>query len=226
MTAAYPGLPRATIGFLAELAARNDRDWMAAQRERYERDWKAAGLDLAAALAAPAAAVGLTVVPRIDASLRRLHRDTRFSADKRPFHTDLHLILSAGEPVGRRPGVHLVIGPSGLGYGVGEWGLTPGRLAAFRAAVLDPDRRATLLRHVAHAEAQGCTFDPPDLARLPRGMAGAPEWEHLLRRRSFVLRTREPRPLPEALFHAAAPDLLAGIAAGLAPVALWLAALP
>lgn len=229
LRAPYPGLPRATIDFLAGLAAANDRDWLAAHRDGYERDWKAAGLDLAAALVTPAAEIGLTVIPRLDASLRRLHRDTRFSADKRPFHTDLHLILSAGEPVGRRPGVHLVIGPAGFDFGVGEWALPPARLAAFRAAVLDEGRRAPLLRAIAAAEAAGCGFGPPDLARLPRGVAApadlSADWAHLLRRKSFVLRARAPQPLPEVLFTPDAPAALAAVAARLAPVAHWLAAL-
>lgn len=227
MSDGYPGLPRSTIGFLAGLAARNDRDWMAAHRADYDRDWKAAGLDLAAALVAPAAELGLTVVPKLDGSLRRLHRDTRFSADRRPFHTDLHLILSAGLPVGKRPGVHLVIGPEGLGHGVGEWRFAPARLAALRTAVQDAGRRAPLLRAIAAAEAAGCAFGPPDLARLPRGAtaAGTEDWAHLLRRTSFVLRTPAPQPLPDAVFTPDAPAMLAALAARLAPVAHWLAAL-
>jgi len=225
MSDAYAGLPRATIDFLSALAAHNDRDWIAAHRADYESAWKAAGLALAAALVAPAAETGLTVVPKIDGSLRRLHRDTRFSADKRPFHARMHLILAAGEPVGRRPGVHLVIGPDGFDYGVGEWAMAPARLAAYRAAVSDGRRRGPLLRHVAAAEDLGCAFDPPDLVRLPRGLTAAGDWEHLLRRKHFVLRTQEPRPLPAALFTPEAPGMLAGIAATLAPVALWLAAL-
>lgn len=225
MSSPYPGLPRATIDFLAGLAAHNDRDWMGAHRAAYDRDWKAAGLDLAAALVAPAAELGLTVVPKIDGSLRRLHRDTRFSPDKRPFHADLHLILSAGQPIGKRPGVHLLLGPEGFQHGVGEWGFPPARLAGFRAAVRDPSRRAPLLRAIAAAEAAGCGFGPPDLARLPRGATADAEWEHLLRRKSFVLRTRAPLPLPEAVFTPDAPAVLAATAARLAPVAHWLAVL-
>lgn len=225
MRAPYPGLPRSAISFLAGLAANNDRDWMAAHRVEYERDWKAAGLDLASALAAPAAELGLTVIPKVDGSLRRLHCDTRFSADRRPFHSDLHLILSAGLPVGKRPGVHLLIGPEGVHLGVGEWGLAPARLASFRTAVRDAGRRGPLLRAIAAAEAAGCAFGPPDLARLPRGLTADGTWEHLLRRKSFVLRTQTPLPLPEALFTPAAPEVLAASAARLAPVAHWLAAL-
>ena len=67
--------------------------------------------------------------------------------------------------------------------------------------------------------------DPPDLARQPRGFKAAGDWEHLLRRRHFVLRTPSPRSMPDDLFGPAAPELLAGIAATLAPVAHWLAEL-
>ena len=226
MSTAYAGLPRATIAFLSGLSRTNSRDWMAAHRDAYDVQWKAAGLDLARALVAPAADIGLTVVPKVDGSLRRLHRDTRFSADKRPFHTEIHLILSAGAPVGKRPGVHLTLGPDGLGYGVGEWGLPPARLTAFRDALTDAGRREPLLRHIAACEAIGCAFGPPDLARLPRGYEGTGDWTHLLRRKSFVLRNRAPRPIPDAVFTAEAPQVLISLAATMAPVAHWLAALP
>jgi len=226
MSAPYPGLPKASIAFLSDLALHNDRDWMARHRDAYERDWKQAGLALCRALVAPAADIGLVVAPRVDGSLRRLHRDTRFSNDKRPFQTEMHLILSAGEPVGKRPGVHLVLGPLGMSYGVGEWRLAPDRLKAYRIALLDERRRAPLLRHIAAAEDMGCRFGAPDLAGMPRNIAAEGDWTHLLRRKSFVLRRHDPLPIPDAVFSRAAPDALIGVAAAMAPVAHWLAALP
>ena len=106
---AYAGLPPATIAFLLGLAAHNDRDWFDAHRAGYDRDWLAAGLDLVAALSEPCSHLGLLAVPKLNASLRRIHRDVRFSKDKRPYTPHLHLILSTGPDFNTVPGVHLLV---------------------------------------------------------------------------------------------------------------------
>ena len=80
----YAGLPRETIRFLAGLSAENNREWFESHRADYESAWLNAGLDMIAALSGPVSALGLTAVPKLNASLRRIYRDTRFSRDKRP----------------------------------------------------------------------------------------------------------------------------------------------
>lgn len=117
----YPGLPQATTGYLQALAANNRRDWFETHSADYERDWKAVGLDLVSALA-PARAASrprLRAVPKIGESLRRIHRDTRFSADKSPYAPMLHLALTV-EGVPRHRGMHLVVEPEALAFGAGE----------------------------------------------------------------------------------------------------------
>jgi uncharacterized protein (TIGR02453 family) len=219
----YPGLPRGALDFLAGLAANNTRAWFEAHREDYARDWLAAGLDLVAALSEPAAAMGLLAVPKLNASLRRIHRDTRFSRDKTPYHPWLHLILSTGPAFNTAPGVHLVITPQGLGYGAGVYGLEPGPLEAMRRRICEDGARVRLLAALDAAKAVGSTLDPPDLARLPRGYAAA-DWDHLLRRKGLIVRTREDMPPPDWLFTPEAPAKLAAIVRSHLPLLDWLRA--
>jgi uncharacterized protein (TIGR02453 family) len=225
MAEEFAGLPRGMIGFLAGLEANNARDWFEAHRADYEALWLTPGLDLAAALSGPVAKMGLMAVPKLNGSLRRIHRDTRFSPDKRPYSPHLHLILSAGPAFNRAAGVHLVFGPEGFGHGVGQWAPEPAQLETLRRAFCDPAARAAFLALAAKAEALGESLGPPDLARLPKAFAGeAGDWTHLLRRKSIVMRTRGATPLPDWLFG---PECLAGLealVADLAPLALWLQA--
>ncbi|QLQ19065.1 MAG: DUF2461 domain-containing protein [Exiguobacterium profundum] len=221
----FPGIPQATFSFLAGLQSNNNRDWFEAHRADYDRDWLAVGLDLAAALSEPAARLGLMAVPKLNATLRRIHRDTRFSADKRPYHAELHLILSTGPAFNKVPGVHLVFGPTGWGYGAGRYGLSPAALDRWRHAVSDGAERAEIMAWLDRAEQSGCPLDPPDLARVPKGWPGGAGWDHLLRRKSIIARTPGELPLPAWISGPDAVDRLMALVADLAPLALGLARL-
>ena len=220
----YPGLPPQTLAYLRDLAANNSRDWFEAHRDAYEAHWLKAGLDLVAALAplCDRMTPRLMAVPRLNQSLRRIHRDTRFSKDKSPYQPWLHLILSTGTPFNQVPGMHLVLTPDGLGYGAGQYGLEPQALDRMRQRLCDPGDRAQLQTALTAAEAVGSTLDPPDLARAPKGFAPA-DWDHLLRRKHLITRSQTNLPPPDWLFTPSAPDKLAGIIRAHLPVLRWLA---
>ena len=129
---------RETITFLQGLEANNSRNWFEAHRAEYERHWLGAGLDLIAALSQPCAELGLLAVPKLNASLRRIHRDVRFSRDKRPYEPRLHVILSAGLAFNRAPGVHLVIGPRGSATAPGPTGWSLRRWSVFAVWFASP----------------------------------------------------------------------------------------
>ena len=218
----YPGLTPATIDFLAGLETHNTRDWFDAHRAAYERDFLTAGLDLVAALSEHAARLGLAAVPKTNGSLRRIFRDTRFSTDKTPYDPRLHLILSTGPRMTKGPGVHLVIGPHGIGYGAGWYGLDATALDAFRQRISDPQARDELTELLNQAAQIGATLGQPDLAKVPRGYQPQP-WDHLLRRKSIIARTRADIPHPPWVFTPDAGRRWLGIVDTLAPLALWLA---
>jgi uncharacterized protein (TIGR02453 family) len=138
------------FSFLADLRANNDREWFAANKDRYERD-----------VLEPALAFIEDFAPRLhdisphfraDArpsggSLFRIYRDTRFSKDKSPYKTNLgiHFRHERAKDA-HAPGYYLHIGPGEVFAGGGIW--HPGTEGATRireAIVADPERwrRAT-----------------------------------------------------------------------------------
>ncbi|MFM2356741.1 MAG: hypothetical protein RLZZ528_2477 [Pseudomonadota bacterium] len=203
---AYQGLPRQTVDFLAGLAAEPTKPWFDAHRDDYERYWKAAGLDLVEALGPYCSRTvpRIEALPRVGGSLRRINRDVRFSADKTPYAPMLHLAFTVAAGPKHR-GVHLVIQPQSLDFGAGEYGLPPAALEHFRRRVCNEAERAELLRAAAEIEALGGQWDAPDLKRVPQGFDAAPDWDHLLRRKSVILRGSMPLPdwlfTPDALWH-------------------------
>lgn len=221
---AYPGLGQGTVAYLRALAAHNDRDWFEAHRAEYQRDWLEAGLDLIEALAPLCQAMEprLLAVPKLNQSLRRINRDTRFSKDKTPYQPRLHLILSTGPAFNKVPGMHIVLSPEGLGYGAGHYGVEPEALDRMRARICDPGPRGRLLAALETARTVGCEIDPPDLARLPKGYEAAPDWEHLLRRKGMIVRTQADLPQPDWLFSPEAAERLAGITRAHLPLLDWL----
>lgn len=222
----YQGLPRSSLTFLRELQANNRREWFEANRVAYDRDWLTAGLDLIAALAPLCAGLSprLLAVPKLNQSLRRIHRDTRFSKDKTPYQPWLHFILSTGPAFNKMPGMHIVLTPQGLGYGAGQYGLEPEALDRMRRRMCDPRDRSALLAALDEAAKVQSTLDPPDIARVPKGFRAEAEWDHLLRRKGLIVRTQANLPPPDWLFTPEAPGRLAEITRAHLPLLDWLTA--
>lgn len=218
----FQGFSRDLPGFLAGLAAENSRDWFEAHRADYEALWLKPGLDLIPELSGPFAGLGLMAVPKLNASLRRINRDTRFSSDKRPYHARLHLLFSTGPAFNRVPGVHVVISDRGFGHGVGHFAFSAPGLVALRAAFCDGRQRAEFLAHLARVEATGARLGDPELAKVPKGLPAGEDWDHLLRRKQIVVRTPDHRDFPDWLFTADCAPRMMDLLRDLAPLARWL----
>jgi uncharacterized protein (TIGR02453 family) len=149
-TTVEPSFDQGLFGFLIDLKANNDREWFAANKDRYEREL----LEPALAFVEDFAPHLEKISPhfRADAtpsggSLFRIYRDTRFSKDKSPYKTNvgIHFRHERAKDV-HAPGYYLHIGPDEVFAGGGIW--HPGTEGATRireAIVEDPDgwRKAT-----------------------------------------------------------------------------------
>lgn len=163
MDAPFLGFPD-TQAFLRGLAANNDRDWFNANKKAYERAYKA-----------PAEAFTAELRPRLEAlagvklggKIFRIHRDVRFSKDKSPYNTHLHIGFqhqrSGGEPR-RRGGFYFGIDPAALTLGVGAFDFGPADLDRYRRAVADDHEGGELARILARLDA---TLHDADLKRVP-----------------------------------------------------------
>jgi len=222
----YAGVRPETFTFLRSLAANNTRDWFEANRGDYDLHWLEAGLDLIAALAPHCIQMEprLLAVPKLNQSLRRIHRDTRFSRDKTPYQPGMHLILSTGPAFNKVPGMHIVLSPDGLSYGAGHYGLAPEALDRMRHRMCDTGDRGRLQAALDVAKTVGSDLDPADLARVPKGHVADPSWDHLLRRKGLIVRTQTARPVPEWLMSSDAGAGLAGLIRAHLPLLGWLVA--
>ena len=156
--------------FLKAVKRHNNRDWFLAHKERYERDVREPSLRFIADFAPylQQFAPHFAAIPKATGgSLFRIYRDTRFSADKRPYKTHVGIHFPHKQ-VGRDKRVHapvyyLHLEPGGCFAGAGLWHPDAPTLRAVRNAIVErPDDWGRVRR-------TGIVNDGESLRSTPRG---------------------------------------------------------
>ena len=219
----FKGIPKSLPGFLAELADNNNRDWFEENRSGYETLAAEPCLALIEELAPKLAAMQPPhkAVAKVNQSLRRIYRDTRFSKDKTPYYTYLHLIFWAGDHPMRSPGLHVIFSPGGLGLGAGYWSFEKAQLSRYRTAISDDGKRKGLEDALEAAKDAGCHLESPALKRPPAGLDLPAAAERLARQKGIVVRNRN-EAYDDAIFTTDCAGYLAGRLEKLASVERWL----
>ncbi len=220
----FNGFERETFTFLNDLRQNNNRDWFLENRERYEAQFLYPALDFVNAMEDVAAALTPPhkAVAKVNGSLRRINRDVRFSKDKTPYNTGLHLVFWTGDHPNRSAAIHFLLQPDGIGYGAGQWAFSVQQIEQYRRQIsLDKPRRA-LVDALALAAETGCQMGPPELKRLPRGFDGDTGAAEFLRRKSLVVRTLSPVDAPDILFEPEVVQYCGELFDKLAPINAWI----
>lgn len=128
----FAGFSARDLGFLTGLAANNDKAWFTQHRAAYDEGLKPAMGGLIAALNTEFAARDLPFVGDAKKNILRIHRDVRFSKDKRPYKTHVAASLTR-EGLKMAPGmVYVHVEPEG------------GSAPAFDPETIDPLDPSTL----------------------------------------------------------------------------------
>jgi uncharacterized protein (TIGR02453 family) len=142
---AKPYFTRGLFAYLKDLSAHNDREWFQANKERYEEQFRQPALRFIADFGPYVRAVSPHLVcdPRPSGgSLFRIHRDIRFSKDKRPYKT--HCAMQFRHETGKdahAPGLYLHLEPGECFAAAGMWRPPTAECRAVREAIAaDPDR--------------------------------------------------------------------------------------
>jgi uncharacterized protein (TIGR02453 family) len=171
--------------FLAELRRHNERDWFNANKDRYLAHVRDPLVAFIAAIAPKLAALSPHIVadPRPSGgSMLRIYRDTRFTANKKPYKTNaaLWFRVGAGKDV-EAPGYYLHLEPGQVFMAAGMWHPSSEALRAIRGSIVEDPRgwkRATR-SGLAHGEAA--------LKRPPRGVDPDHPLIEDLKRTSFTV---------------------------------------
>ena len=201
--------------FYAALAQSNTKEWWDDHRETYDTILKPSAEALLHDIT-PLLAKRTGV--KIEEKLFRPNRDVRFSKDKTPYKTHIHMMWTMKTGGRQEPVFFFGVSPDYVTVG--------GGLKTFDKAVLDDWRKMVDLdgdrigEIIAALVKKGFVLDEPDLKRVPQPYAADhPLAEHLKRKGMVARRSLGLGPIPEAImvaFDALAPfnTMLADIAEG------------
>lgn len=199
--APFTGFGPRALDFFKALAFHQDKAWFEENRPIYEAEVRRPMEALLATLSRRFAESGPPL--RGDArSIFRLHRDVRFSKDKRPYKTNGGAVLSPDGTKRTQGFLYLHLDPEGCFAASGFWQPQPEELAALRRAVVArPQEMRAVVGRLGRA---GLTLGDGDpLARLPKGFEDVADAgiAAIVRMRNLIVR----RPIADAAL--AAPDL-------------------
>lgn len=184
--------PEVTCRFLADLKDNNDRTWFEDNRDRYEAEWLAPAQSYLAAMSEAMANLSPPhkTAAKVNGSIRRIYRDTRFSKDKTPFDPKLHMVFWTGAHPNRSPAIHLVLHSDRAGCGAGQFAFSKDELNRYLQRVSDdPAWADALVTSVEAMREHGCILTEETLKRFPRGLSVLDRHETLVKRKGLVVRT-------------------------------------
>ncbi len=186
----FAGFRRDFFVFFRELKANNGRAWFEENKPRFREDVQGPMSDFIAAMAPRLAKISKQFVadPRPNGgSMFRIHRDVRFSKDKRPYKE--HAACQFRHRLGRdvhAPGFYVHIAPDEVFFGGGLWMPDPDALLKIRQRIAErPAEWNKVVASKPFVAAFG-GIEGNQLTRPPRGFDATHPFIADIRRKSFV----------------------------------------
>ncbi len=155
---AFDGFFKESVRFFENLKKDNDKDWFALHKGDFEDHVMAPARDFVYEMGKRLREMspGIIADPRVDKSIFRVFRDTRFSADKSPYKTHLGIFFWEGWlPKMECPGFYFHLEPPDLMLGVGVYRFSPPLLAEYRDSVVDPKHGPDLAKALQRIRKRG-----------------------------------------------------------------------
>ncbi len=168
----FDGFSKEMLAFFAGLKKNNSSAWFNEHRAEYERFVKKPTQFFVQAMEEPLMLLdsGINAVPKVNHSIFRLNRDTRFSNDKTPYKTHLGVWFWSGvRPRMECNGFYVQIQNDTVMLGVGMYMFPRHLLSMYRDAVADPKKGTVLARIVAKLENEGYPVGGEHYKKVPAG---------------------------------------------------------
>jgi uncharacterized protein (TIGR02453 family) len=179
----FNGFSAKGLAFLKELDAEQNRVWFEANKAVYEQELRAPLVALVSALGLALSVEGIDLTCDPKRAIFRIHRDVRFSKDKRPYKAHVSAALTRdGEKMA--PGlIYVHVDPKGSFVAAGFYNPEPPALQKIRQRMVDkPDEIKEIVKKLGKC---GLT-----LKRTPRGFEAVEDKAlvELLRLKTLVIR--------------------------------------
>ncbi len=172
----FNGFPQEIDEFFMDLQDNNNREWFNAHKRDYEDYVKQPACEFVVAMGEKLRNIAprINAVPKINQSLFRLNRDTRFAKDKRPYKTDMGIWFWEGERKRMEcSGFYLHFGEGKLMIGAGMYIIPRDMLEQYREAVVDKKLGPRLQKAVDHLSNEGYAIKGQHYKKVPRGYDAA-----------------------------------------------------
>ncbi len=137
----FEGFSAETVFFLKNLKENNNRDWFLARKKDYDKKvlHPAAEFVIEMGDMLQKLSPGIHAEPKVNRSIFRIYRDTRYSADQDPYKNNLSIWFWQGtRKVNESPGYYFELKPEQLSLAAGISVFSRKALRCFREAVADP----------------------------------------------------------------------------------------
>ena len=168
----FNGFPKEMVVFFEELKENNTKEWFDAHRKDYEDVVKHPSEEFVVAMGQKLKPLSPAIhaIPKVNQSLFRINRDTRFSHDKSPYKTNLGIWFWEGERKRMEcSGFYFHIGDGKLMLGTGIHMFSTNLLNLYRDAVLDKRQGPKLIKTLNKITKRGYTVGGKHYKRVPRG---------------------------------------------------------
>jgi uncharacterized protein (TIGR02453 family) len=154
----FSAFPPATRKFLEGIAANNSKEWFEANRALYEEGYIAPARAFVEAVGPALRTLSpeARFEPKVNGSIGRVNRDTRFSKDKRLYKDNLDLFFWHGDKKGwDHPGFFIRLTTKDVWLGAGMHHFMDEGLTRFRDAVIDDRSGRALIAAIETVEKAG-----------------------------------------------------------------------
>ena len=220
----FPGFSKETFEFLSDLERNNSREWFQERRDLYDEYVLDPSQRFVVDMGERLKTISPKVVanPKIDKSIFRIYRDTRFSADKTPYKTHVGIFFWEG---GRKKlgnsGYYLQLNKSSIFIGGGIYGLPKDMLKTFRDSVVDGKKGRELQKILEEIQDnKSYKVGGEHYKRLPSGYDPEHPNARLLLHNGLYAYTESA--LPDEIYSSGFVDYCFGIFRDLSPLHEWL----
>ena len=164
--------PAETMRFLRALKRNNRREWFEAHRGDYENYVRQPMTAIVERLAVDLRAFAPELVASPKVSMYRIYRDTRFSADKKPYKTHIAAVFpTRGLPKHEGAGTYFHVSPDEVWIGGGMYMPQPPQLYAVREHIAGHLKQLQAIVESPGFRKHLGTLGGDTLSRVPRGFA-------------------------------------------------------
>jgi uncharacterized protein (TIGR02453 family) len=171
----FNGFQKEAATFLKQLKKNNTQQWFLDHRRDYEDYIKTPSIEFVIAMGEKlkGLAPDIHAIPKVNQSLFRINRDTRFSPDKSPYKTNVGIWFWEGNRKRMEcSGFYFHLGDGNMMLGTGMYIFPKDLLKPFRDAVVDKKHGPKLSRAAGNVTKKGYTLSGKHYKRVPKGYDG------------------------------------------------------